>query len=371
MATGKITIASVGKLSGWLWDTHCVGFGARRQTNHIHYYVRYRHNGQQVVKSLGRHGALTPDTARAKAKQVLGTVASGVDPFANALSGEGIGPAIDRYLFRKRGVLRAGSFQEAERYLRNYSAPLHSLRLSQVDRRKVAALLGDVETSSGPSARNRMRSALSAFFAWAIGEGLVELNPVTGTLKADERTSRERVLSAEELRQLWRGLGEDPFSEIVRLLLLTGQRRDEIGMLSWAEVDLTRKMIVLPPSRTKNGRQHELPLPGQASAIIERQPRRNSSDFVFGGKGFQAWSRDKSALDRKLALAPWRLHDLRRTCATQMAELGVLPHIVEAVLNHVSGHKSGVAGTYNRAKYEPEMRSALQRWANHLDQIVA
>jgi integrase len=371
MAVGKVTIASVGKLRGWLWDNTVVGFGARKQTRSVHYYVRYRHAGVQVVKSLGRHGALTPDTARAKARQLLGVVAGGADPFANALSGEGFAPAVERYLDRKRASLKATSFNETERYLRNYSTPLHGLRLAQIDRRKIAALLGDVEVSTGPVARNRMRSALSAFFSFAIAEGLIELNPVTGTLKADEGGSRERVLSGEEIRVLWRGLGAEPFDDIVRLLLLLGQRRDEITELSWGEVDLARKMIVLPVSRTKNGREHTLPLSDQALAILDRQPRRNSSGFVFGGRGFQNCSRAKAALDKRIALAPWRLHDLRRTCATQMAELGVLPHIVEAVLNHVSGHKSGVAGTYNRAKYEPEMRLALQRWADHLDQIVA
>jgi integrase len=371
LAVGNVTISSVGKLKGWLWDTHCVGFGARRQTNHVHYYIRYRHNGQQVIKSFGRHGALTPDTARAKAKQLLGTVASGVDPFAQSLSGEGFAIAVDRYLSRKRTSLKLSSFEEAERYLRQRSLPLHSFRLSQIDRRKCAALLGDVETISGPVARNRLRSALSAFFAWAIAEGLIDVNPVTGTLKADEGGSRERVLSTDELRQLWLCLGNDPFSDIVRLLLLLGQRRNEIGKLQWAEVDLARKMIILPASRVKNGREHTLPLPVQALAILERQPRRNSSEFVFGGRGIQNWSRGKRALDQRLAIAPWRLHDLRRTCATQMAELGVQPSVIELALNHVSGHKAGVAGIYNRSKLTDAVREGLQKWSDHVDLITA
>ena len=192
-----------------------------------------------------------------------------------------------------------------------------------------------------------------------------------GTAKANENGSRERVLTRDELRKLWRGLGDDPFSDIVRLLLLTGQRRTEIGRLQWSEVDLARKLIVLPPERTKNGRQHELPLSRQAMAIVERQPRRNSTGFVFSDNGNHDWDRGKARLDGKLGIAPYTLHDLRRTCATGMAELGVQPHIIEAVLNHVSGHKAGVAGIYNRARYEREMRSALQRWADHLDKITA
>jgi integrase len=158
----------------------------------------------------------------------------------------------------------------------------------------------------------------------------------------------------------------------VRLLLLTGQRRNEIGKLQWTEVDLARGMIVLAPERTKNSRQHEVPLSRQALAILARQPRRNTTPFLFSDKqGFKDWDKGKARLDKRLGIAPWRLHDLRRTCATQMAELGVQPHIIEAVLNHVSGHKGGVAGVYNRARYSDEMRSALQRWADHLDRITA
>ena len=368
MAVGKVTISSINKLSGWLWDTYVTGFGARKQTNGTFFYVRYRHNGQQTVRSIGRHGPWTPDTARARAKQLLGVVAGGIDPFAQALSGEGFPAAIDRYLERKRSLK---SFSETERYLRDHSAPLHSLRLSQIDRRKIAALLGDVETSRGPVARNRLRSTLSAFFVWCLQEGLLETNPVAGTGKADEGGSRERVLSPDELRALWRGLGDDEFSNAVRLLLLTGQRRNEIGKLTWSEVDLARKMIVLAPDRTKNGRTFELPLSSQALAIIARQPRRNSSDFIFAERGFNDWDRCKARVDLRIGIAPYRLHDLRRSTATYMAEIGILPHIVEAVLNHVSGHKAGVAGTYNRARYSDEMRAALQRWADHLDKITA
>jgi len=242
-----------------------------------------------------------------------------------------------------------------------------------------------VETASGPTARNRVRSSLSAFFNWAVREGLLDANPVTGTARADERGSRDRVLAQAELAELWAALPQGDFGQIVRLLALTGQRREEIGGLRWSEVDLDRGLIVLPPDRTKNLRQHEVPLSRQAKAIIEHQPKRKGRDYIFGiGKtGFSGWSKSKERLDQALLikrkaadrrakpLSSWHLHDLRRTAATGMAELGVLPHVVEATLNHVSGHKGGVAGIYNRAKYSDEMRAALQRWADHLDTITA
>ena len=169
---------------------------------------------------------------------------------------------------------------------------------------------------------------------------------------------------------LWCSLGEDKFSDVVRLLLLTAQRRTEIGKLAWSEIDFDRKLITLPADRVKNSRSHELPLSRQALAVIERQ--RRITDFVFGGiGGFQDWAVAKAALDQRVGIAPWRIHDIRRTCATQLGELGVQPHYIEAILNHYSGHRSGVAGVYQRAKYSDEMRSALQRWADHIDQITA
>jgi integrase len=287
------------------------------------------------------------------------------------VGGDTFGVVVDRYLERKRASLKPKSFTESTRYLRVLSAPLAKLGLGQIERRKVAILLGEIETTSGAVSRNRARSALSAFFSWCITEGLLDINPVAGTARANENGSRERVLTRDELRAMWRSLGDDSFSDIVRLLLLTGQRRTEIGGLQWSEIDLARRMIVLPASRTKNKRAHELPLSRQALEILSGCPRRNGTDFIFSDNGNLDYDRAKIALDARVGIAEWKIHDLRRTCATGMSELGVLPHIVEAVLNHQSGHKSGVAGIYNRARYADEMRSALQRWADHVEQITS
>ena len=370
---GKITLAKLNGLEGWLWDEKVCGFGVRKQRRGTFYYVRVRHQGRQIMRSIGRHGSpWTVETARAKALELLGTLASGSDPFAETLAGETFGAEIERYLARKKASLAPRSYVETVRHLRDYSAPLHKLTLVDIDRRTIAVLLGQIEQSSGAVSRNRLRSSLSAFWAWAIAEGLTETNPVQGTMKAEVAGSRERVLSAEELRKLWHALGDNRFSEIVRLLLLTAARRNEIGNLQWSEIDLSRKLIVLPPDRTKNGRGLELPLSTQALAVIERTPRRNTTPFLFSdANGYKGWDQDKGRLDARLGIAPWRLHDLRRTAATGMAELGVQPWYVEAVLNHQqSGHKQGIAGTYNRAKYTDEMRSALQRYADWLDQIT-
>ena len=372
MATGKITISALNGLEGWLWCTSCVGFGARCQRKSIFFYCRYRHHGRQIMHSIGRFGSpWTVETARNEARRLLGVVATGVNPCAPSLAGETFGAEIERYLVRKQASLAPRSYVETVRHLRDYSSPLHKLSLGDIDRRTIAVLLGQIEQSSGAVSRNRLRSTLSAFWAWAIAEGLAETSPVTGTAKAEVGGSRDRVLTTEELRKLWHALSDNRFSEIVRLLLLTAARRNEIGNLQWDEIDLKRNLIILAPARTKNGRGLELPLSAQALAVIDRILRRNTTPFLFSdAKGFKGWDQDKGRLDERLRIAPWRLHDLRRTAATGMAELGVNPWHVEAVLNHYDGHRAGIKGTYNRAKYEPEMRSALQRWADHLDQIT-
>jgi integrase len=375
VAVGKITKSVVDKLqpNTQIWDTALNGFGVRLQTKVPHYLVRYRFNGRQRFVTIGKHGPFTVETARREAQRLLGVVAGGIDPQAakakaTAALGETFGATIDRYLAHKVRVIRAKSFAEIERHLRRQSAPLHPMPLAQINRRNVATLLGQIEVDSGAATRNRVRSSLSAFFAWAIAEGLLDANPVTAA-KATENGSRERVLSADEIQRLWAGLGDDPFSNAVRLLLLTGQRRNEIGKLRWEEI--VGDSIVLPAARTKNGREHTVPLSRQAQAIIGAIPHRNSTPFLFSeAEGYANWDKARGRLDRRIEIAPWTLHDLRRTAATGMAELGVQPHIVEAVLNHVSGHKAGVAGVYNRARYEGEMRSALQRWADHIDQIT-
>jgi integrase len=266
-----------------------------------------------------------------------------------------------------------------------HAKPLHRAMLNEIDRRAIAVLLGDIEKGSGAVTRNRVRSSLSAFLTWAVKEGLLDANPVIGTGKAEEGSSRERVLTQSELAEVWAALPQDHFGDIVRLLILTAQRREEIGGLAWSEVDLSEALISLPPERVKNRRLHQLPLSPQAQAILERQPRRNSRDLIFGvGEGgFSGWSDCKERLDKAILakrreadpkakpMPDWRLHDLRRTTATMMAELRVLPHIIEAVLNHVSGHKAGVAGVYNCALYLSEMREALAKWADHVDAITS
>jgi len=156
--------------------------------------------------------------------------------------------------------------------------------------------------------------------------------------------------------------------------MLTGQRRTEVGGMRWREVDLDRGVWILPKERTKNHREHVLPLPPLASSILESVPHVVNRDCVFGQRsdgGFTIWAGAKAALDARLGeVRGWTLHDLRRSCATGMANLGVQPHVIEVILNHASGFRGGVGGTYNRSPYERVVKAALALWADHIRTIV-
>ena len=248
MATGKITKTVVDRIKPetMIWDDDhrevVKGFGVRRQRRGIFYLLRYRLHGKQRFVTIGRHGSpWTPDTARAEARRLLGLIVDGVDPAAKSDRGT-VGLTIDRYL--SQGKWKTKVFEAIERHLRKHAKSLHRRVLVEVDRRTIATLLGEIEAASGPVARNRVRSSLSAFWNWTIREGLADINPVTGTGKAAE-AFRERVLTSAELAAIWRALETGQFADIVRLLILTGQRRDEIGWLRWAEIN--GGAIVLPP----------------------------------------------------------------------------------------------------------------------------
>jgi integrase len=216
----------------------------------------------------------------------------------------------------------------------------------------------------------RMHAALSILFRYLLQHRKVALNPASGVWHPGAPPSRERVLTEEEIKALWRAAEKlrAPYGAAVRLLLLTGARLNEVTGMRRDELSSDNSLWTIPATRTKNHRPHPVPLPPLArNAIAE-----GDSVFLFGGdRPVTSWSRAKAELDAASGVKNWRLHDLRCTAATGMAELGIAPHIIEAVLNHVSGHKGGVAGIYNRAQYAEEKRAALERWAAHVEGLVA
>jgi integrase len=245
--------------------------------------------------------------------------------------------------------------------------------IEQVKRVEIAARLQELIKEHGRAGASAARRSLSSMFGWAMREGLCESNPIISTNDPNSGAQpRERVLSDSEIVRVWRACDDNHFGRIVKLLLLTGCRRNEICMLEWSDLDLDRGTLTVPAERAKNGREHRLTLPPMALDIIKAIPRREGRAHVFGvrGAGYQH-RHDFDPLRQRLGTMPrWTLHDLRRSCATGMAELGIAPNIIEAVLNHASGHKGGIAGIYNRASYVEPMRVALQRWADHVAALI-
>lgn len=414
------------KAEAFFWDESLPGFGLRCYASGRRvWFCQYRNrDGQTRRITLGDWRTVELEAARKAASAHLSTVDLGGDPRAiEAAAREAaraekaveaaradaernaptVGGIIGDYI---KACTDGGKRQVAPRTLDaikrvcNVQArALHPIKLEAVTRRDVVAVLEGIAVGvegrkGAPIAANRARAHLSAMFAWAKRSGRMEAeNPVSNTEPLADEKSRDRVLSDDEVALIWActDTGTD-YARIVRLLLLTAARREEVGAMRWGELaggDGDR-VWTLPAARAKNGVTHELPL--GPLAIAQLPAARDKRDLVFGrgkGGGFSGWSKGKAELDVTMAAqlaeqleerdgaaesaaVPWRLHDLRRTFATWASENDVEPHVVEAVLNHSSGAaRRGVAGVYNRATYRTQKRDALARWSDHIGCLAA
>lgn len=259
---------------------------------------------------------------------------------------------------------------------------LHAKPIDQIKRadvvRELEAMIADIEETGGKGTRaNRGLAAIKKLYSWCIDQGIVEISPVAALKPLIKEVARDRWLTDDEIKSFWRGCEAEgyPFEQFGKLLLLTGQRLREISDMRWSELDLDKATLTLKGSRTKNGSAHVLPLSPQAVALLSTIPRFLTSDYVFtttGRSPISGYGRFKQRLDVFVGLDAddWRFHDLRRTAATNMAIMGVQPHIIEAVLNHKTGIVSGVAAVYNRYAYVDEKREALKRWASRLEEMT-
>jgi integrase len=365
------------------WDADLEGFGLRlrrgaggeRRT----YVVQYRAQGRTRRITLGPIERLPLAQAREGARKLLARVSLGEDPQDDKAAQRLIAErtfrkVVDAYLASKQGELRASSFKISKLYLTGpYFQALHGSPLGAITKADVAARLSAISRAHSATTAGAARRAISALFTWAMQEGWCDANPVIGTRKPVDPRPRDRVLADQELVAIWNACRDDDYGRIARLLILLAGRRQEIGGMCWGEFDLDAGTWTLPAERAKNHRALTLPLPPAACAIIG-PPLTGERDHVFGlrANGFTAWDDGKVAIDRRLngTVKPWRLHDLRRTAATRMADIGIAPHIIEAVLNHHSGHRAGVAGIYNRSSYEREVKAALLRWSEHVLALV-
>jgi integrase len=363
-----------GKTEALYWDDDVPGLAVRAlATGKASWVFQYRLGQKQGKITLGATSALTLTDARRSASGLHARVRLGQDPQAEkakarADQDDTFGAIVVIYLKRKAEELRPRSMVELRRHLEVHARQLHKIALADLTRRNVSTLIAKLADASGNVAANRTGSSIAAFLAWAQREGVVENNVGANHNKLHE-ASRERVLSDDELRSVWQATDADTdYHAIVRLLMLTGMRRAEVGGLRWSEVDFERNIVTLPAERTKNARAFELPLSAAAAAILKARPG-DGGERVF--EGFSGFSSCKLALDARAKLdEPWTLHDLRRSAATGMANIGVQPHVIEQVLNHQSGAKRGVAGVYNRSTYANEKRQALERWAEYTAALV-
>lgn len=272
--------------------------------------------------------------------------------------------------------LRTRDWRGSEIVLQKF-ASLYDRPINQIKRADIVRVLDTLVAEGTPTRANRALSAIKKLMNWCIDRGTVETSPVALLKMPTKEVARERVLNVEELRLCWHMAEAEgfPFAPCIQLLMLTGQRRGEVSGMRWSELDLENGTWTIPAKRAKNGSTHVVPLAPLAMQVIRSVPRYLGSDFVLTTTGRTAIS-GFGRLKRRLDVAfgtdaeDWRVHDLRRTVATNMAMLRVQPHIIEAVLNHKSGIVSGVALIYNRHAYQDEKREALEQWSERLSQIV-
>lgn len=417
MAVGSITKQAVDclKPSGreeYLWDSKLSGFGVKVMPSGAKsYLVQYRMGGRGAPTrryTLGKHGApWTPAKAREEAERILTEVRKGADPQEGKAKKrqEAVDLAFDKYaerflrLYGERNW-REKTLADSKRFLTGEKSPAREVLgkkpLPTITRSDVAAVLDHVPATSPGYARN-LYSVLRKMFTWAVSRGDIDRSPFEGFQGPRPVDSRDRVLSDDELRLVWLGSQqmEYPFGPFYRLLMASGQRREEVSAISWQELNRDRIEWTLPASRSKNGKANVVPLNALAAKLLDEiagadgWPLKGYVFITTGESPVSGFSKAKKRLDglmleiarneaegraadRDSAMVePWRVHDLRRTFATGMQRLGVRFEVTEAILNHVSGARSGVAGVYQRHDWKEEKRAALNAWADFCGRLLS
>lgn len=245
--------------------------------------------------------------------------------------------------------------------------------IGSITRRDVRDVIDAVVDRGAVTQARRVHAFLHRLFKWAVGRDIIGQNPLADLPKPGQDTKRDRVLSDDELLAVWNAAETvgPLYRDAIRLLILTGARREEIGQLRWAEID--GSTITLAADRTKTSIAHVIPLSATARAIIEALPRISGSRFVFTHDGITpiaSWHKTKAKLDGIANIKNWRIHDIRRSVATGLQKLGIPLQVTESVLGHVSGSRAGVVGIYQRHNYADEKRAALEAWGAHVMALV-
>lgn len=377
-------------------DGHSRGlFLVVQPTGRKSWAFRYRRlDGLPRKLTIGAYPDIDLAAARRHASKARSTVAEQGDPAADLVRAkkaarvpkdyELVEKVVERFLERHaKAKTRPATYRESERILnKEIVERWRGKPLSTVTRSDMHALLDEIVDRGSPIAANRSLGAIRPLFRWAVEREIIAASPCEGIRPPAAPKERDRVLGDDELRAIWKAaerLGY-PFGPIIQLLIVTGQRRDEVAGATWSEFDFASATWTLPPGRVKNAKGHTVPLSTLAISILGELPRVASASgylFTHTGRTFvSGFANAKERLDRFIAdvgdqLSPWVLHDLRRSMATGCARLGVAPQVVEAILNHKSGTIRGVAAVYNRYDHATEKRVALELWARHVEAIVS
>ena len=336
----------------------------------------YRIGGKLRRMTLGTYPAISLAEAREAWRSARQDVAAGRDPASSrkrrGSQANDFESVAREWLKRDQGKNR--SLAEVTRVVERELLPEWGHRaVSDITRRDIRDLLDGVTDRGAPIMALRVQAYVHRFFRWCVGRDIIEANPAVDLPKAASETKRNRVLSDEELVAVWNAAGKLgwPFGDAVRLLILTGARREEIGQLKWVEIN--GDLIALEGARTKNAEPHTIPLSLAAGIILTRVPCVAGSERVFttnGKTSVSGWSRAKGNLDALSGVKDWRVHDLRRTVATGLQKLGINLQVIEAVLGHTSGSRSGVVGVYQRHSFDVEKRASLEAWGAHIMALV-
>jgi len=367
-----------------LFDTHLPGFGLRVSAGgHKAWVLFYRVGKRQRRYTVGTFAALPKvEDARERARELLRDVARGIDP-ADATAAEPPPPpvtvrALAADFIERHAKPRNRTWRGTERILALHVLPTWGERaVGGITRRDVRDLLDRLADQGHPVVANRVLAAVRKMFNWAVEREALPAAPTAGVKAPGKETQRERVLDDAELRAVWRaaeGVG-GVAGAFVRLLILTGQRRDEVARMRWVDLDLDKRVWTLPREMTKADRTHEVPLAPLAVEVLGTLPR--SGDYAIsttgGRRPISGYSKVKARVDKLVEadqgepISGWRFHDLRRTAGTGLARLGIPTSTISRVLNHKEG---GVTRIYNRYGYLEEKRHALEAWARHVELLV-
>ncbi len=371
-----------GDKDAFFWDADITGLAVKvTPKGKKTFMVQYRPGGRGSPTRkifIGPFGEVTLHKARTEAKRIFGLRAEGRDPALErqqakqrAISNKFADIAAD---FLAKHASQNRTVDETARILKRDVLPKWGKRsIHEIGKRDVNDLLDAIVARGSHVMANRTLANLRKLFNWCVSRGIITASPCEGISAPHREKARDRVLSDDELIAIFNAAKQmgGAFGAIIQMLILTAQRRNEVSEMTWNELDLNNDIWTIPGSRTKNEKPHFVHLSEQASAVLSSVLNVGAFTFTSNGKTpFSGFSKAKKRLDEFSGVTDWRLHDIRRTVTSGMAQLGIAPHVADKILNHQSGTISGVAAVYQRHEFLDERKTALDAWGNYVQSLL-